>query len=523
MKNLGIYLLFAFVSISSQSQIKKKAVVATKPNILIIFPDQLRRYSAGFWSEAPYRQHVIGKPDPVVTPTIDKLAKNGVVVTKGISNFPLCSPYRGMLLSGMYPEQNGIWNNCKKDRDESLKDDVQTITDLFYGAGYNTAYFGKCHWLKNEPLFDTKGNYKGTLEAPGGNYVNEYDTYIPTGVKRHHIEYFYQALKDEHFNPHIYSSDPAAIDGKKDGELFLPKIYSPKNEAAKIVDYLKNDRNQRDTSKPFCMIWAMNPPHNPWDEKNTDMDMLHQYYDTDKFPKLDTSLVVRENADLKVANYARHYFANVTSSDAYMGVVIEELERMGALDNTIVIFTSDHGEMLGSHGHEGKNYIEMESMAIPFVVHWPKGLKAGIQDLMLSAPDVLPTAMGLAGLSQQIPNTVQGTNFSDLLQNPKTTTVKKPEAILLMLGNSRGVLTDRYTLCIEENKTPWDKKEVKDLARTFIYDNKNDPYQLKKISFKEQPEVAKKLLVQLGEKLKMANDPWYKSKKYNDLIPYPKN
>ncbi|GAL82068.1 choline-sulfatase [Algibacter lectus] len=476
---LVLLILFSFQSFSQKKELQKET---NKPNILIIFPDQLRRYSAGFWSEEPYRQYVIGKPDPVVTPTIDRLAKNGVVVTKGISNYPLCSPYRGMMLSGLYPEQNGIWNNCKKGRDESLKDEVEIITDLFFKAGYNTSYFGKCHWLKNDPLFDEKGNYVGTEQAPGGHYVNAYDTYIPTGVKRHHIEYFYQALKDEHFNPHIYSSDPATIEGKKDGELHLPKIYSPKNESAKIVDYLKNNRNQRDTSKPFCMVWAMNPPHNPWDDANTDMDMLHDYYDKDKFPELDSTLVVRENADLNVAKYARNYFANVTSSDAYMGVVIDELEKMGALENTIVIFSSDHGEMLGSHGHEGKNVIEMEAMAIPFVVHWPKGLKAGINDIMIGAPDVLPTAMGLAGLENDIPTEVQGTNLSDVLKNPKTSKIEKPQALLLMLGNSRGILTDRYTLCIQENKRPWDKKETKKLAATFIYDNLEDPYQLNRIS-----------------------------------------
>ena len=516
-----LLIALAMLSITCKTPEASTEITEKKPNVLIIFPDQLRRYSAGFWSEDGFKEHVIGKPDPVVTPTIDKLAKNGVVFTQAISNYPLCSPYRGMLLSGMYPEQSGIWNNCREGRDDSLKDDIKTITDLFYESGYNTSYFGKCHWLKTEALFDENGNYVGSEEAPGGHFVNTYDTYVPAGPGRHNIEYFYQSLKDAHYNPHIYASDANTIEGKKDGELHLPKIYSPKNEADKIVSYLQNKNAQRDSDKPFLMIWSLNPPHNPWDDKNTDMDALRKHYDTDKYPH-NEELVVRENASLDVANhYVRNYFANVTSTDTYIGIVIDELERMGALDNTIVIFSSDHGEMLGSHGLEGKNVIEMESMAVPFIVHWPKGLKANINDILLSVPDVLPTTMGLAGIGDKIPATVQGTNFAPLLQNPKTSSIKKPTGVLLMLGNSRGILTDRYTLCLKENKKQWDKRKGTALAETFLYDNQEDPYQLKKISLKERPEVAKRLLKQLGEQLKHANDPWYKEQKYSDVIPYP--
>ncbi|MEC3908842.1 sulfatase [Tamlana sp. 2201CG12-4] len=518
------YLLLFFVIFSINTKAQKKEVIrlTEKPNVLIIFPDQLRRYSAGFWSESKYKSKVIGKPDPVVTPNIDRLAKNGIVFTQAISNYPLCSPYRGMLLSGMFPEQNGIWSNCHKNRDDSLKDDVETITDLFYKAGYNTSYFGKCHFTNNKPVFDKKGNYVGATEAPGGHYINSYDTYVPPGRARHNIEYFYQSIKDIHYNPHVYSNDPGAIEGKKDGELHLPKVFSPKNEAAKIIGYLQNKNGQRDSNKPFCMIWSLNPPHNPWTDESTDMGVLRNYYDTDKYPEVDETLVVRENADVEVAKYARHYFANVTSTDKYIGVVIDELEKMGALDNTIVIFSSDHGEMLGSHGLKGKNVIEMEALAIPFIVHWPKGIKAGgITDLLLSVPDVLPTTMGLAGLEENIPDSKEGTNFADLLMNQSSSNIKKPDGVLLMLGNSRGVLTSRYTLCLEENKRPWEKKKGSKLDNIFIYDNVNDPYQLRKISLENKPKVAKKLLVQLGKLLKRANDPWFQSRRYKEIIPYP--
>lgn len=518
---LKYFSLFTLTILTLSCSSQKKTKLETsdkKPNVLIIFPDQLRRYSAGFWSEAPYKDFVKGKSDPVVTPNIDGLAKNGIVFTNAISNFPLCSPYRGMLMSGRYPEQNGIWNNCKVGRKHSLKDDISTIPDLFLEAGYNTSYFGKCHWLKNDPLFDINGNYVGTTEGPGGHHVNKYDTYVPSD-KRHGIEYFYQALKDEHFNPRIYSNDPDAIEGKKDGELHLPKMFSAKNEAEKIISYLHN-KKYRDPNKPFCMIWSMNPPHNPWDDANTDMESLHEHYDTDKYPHIDKDLVVRKNADIAIANYARHYYANVTSADKYIGYVLEELKKTGELDNTIVIFSSDHGEMLGSHGLTGKNVVELESLAIPFIVHWPKGVDAGISDIIMSVPDVLPTVMGLAGIDKEIPNDIEGTNYASLLTAPSKSDLKKPEAALIMLGNSRGVQTNRYTFCVQENKKPWDNKKATSVASVFFYDNEKDPYQLHQILASEQPEVTDKLLTTLSELLKKTNDPWYQNKKYSDLIPY---
>ena len=103
MKNDLVY-LFVLLSVGGHAQGPNKVVENNQPNVLVIFPDQLRRYSAGYWSEDKYRKYVIGKSDPVVTPNIDKLAHNGVVFIQAVSNYPLCSPFRGMILSGMYPE-----------------------------------------------------------------------------------------------------------------------------------------------------------------------------------------------------------------------------------------------------------------------------------------------------------------------------------------------------------------------------------------------------------------------------------
>ncbi len=505
-------ILVAITALSSFSCEVEKTE-ANKPNILIVFPDQYRRYSAGFWSQARYTEKTIGRPDPVHTPAIDKLANNGVVFTNAISNYPLCSPHRGMLLSGMYPEQNGIWNNCRKDRPDALNKDVTAITDVFFNAGYNVSYFGKCHWIKTAPLFDTNGNYVGTTDEPGGNFINGYDTYVPPGADRHSIEYFYQSIVDNHVNPMAFSSDPETVGGNKDGQPFRPKEFSPKTESRHIVDYIKNDRNQRDANKPFFMIWAPNPPHAPWDMKNTDMDEYEKHYSEERVPDIN-DLLSRDNADSSAARHVRNYFANVTSVDKYIGLVIEELEASGLLENTIVVFTSDHGEMLGSHHKSGKNVIETESIAIPLIIHWPNMLKPSIEEGFFNVPDLMPTLLGLAGLDGLIPNDVEGIDFSEKLLTGSVNGKIGMNSSLLLLPKAKGMVNAQFTLGV--NDLGDGKCEV------FLYDNVNDPYQLVKLNAGERKEIASRLLIELGQLLAKTNDPWYKDRKFNDQIKYPK-
>jgi arylsulfatase A-like enzyme len=139
----------------------------------------------------------------------------------------------------------------------------------------------------------------------------------------------------------------------------------------------------------------------------------------------------------------------------------------------------------------------------------------------MSVPDVLPTVMGLAGISDEIPTDIEGINFAPLLKDPSSTEVIQPNAALIMLGNSRGIQTKRYTFCIEENKKQWDEKPINDIKSIYYYDNQLDPYQLQKISMERSDELSKYFLSTLGKLLQKTNDPWFQSKKYADIILYP--
>jgi arylsulfatase A-like enzyme len=290
-------------------------------------------------------------------------------------------------------------------------------------------------------LFDEKGNYVGSTDSPGGHYVNRYDTYVPPGRDRHSIDYFFQLLKDDHFNPRCYSNDPKNVNGLKDGELYLPKRFSSELEAASIINYLSNTHNQRQQDKPFFMMWSLNPPHNPWTEESTRMEFYDQY--TESGAVVLKNLLTRENADSSVGQYAPYYFANVSAVDFFIGQVLDQLADLGLEENTIVVFSSDHGEMLGSHGKRGKNIPEIEAFSIPFVIKWSKKLNHRIEDLILSVPDVMPTLLGLTGLEEMIPAAVQGINYSNVLISSEEADIKKPVSALFIQPSARGVYTGK--------------------------------------------------------------------------------
>ncbi len=499
-----IVLSLAASSVACKQQKEEKL-----PNIIYIFPDQYRNYSLGFWSQAGHAKYLQGSPDPVSTPALDKLASKGIVFNRAVSNYPLCSPYRGMLLSGMYPDQNGLTTNCRDDRDVQLKTDAVCITDIFAQAGYNVSYFGKCHWQKTEPLFDTNGTYVGSTQAPGGHYINRYDTYVPPGPDRHGIDYYFQVLKDNHFNPLVYSNDPEAIEGKKDGELHMPGRFSSELESEKIIDYLSNTHGQRDPEKPFFMIWSLNPPHNPWTEASTYMDFYDQYTESGKV-NLD-QLLTHENADTTIGKYAPYYFANVSAVDHFIGKVLDHLDELGLTENTIIVFSSDHGEMLGSHGKRGKNIPEIEAFNIPFIIKWGDRFRHRVEDLILSVPDVMPTLLGLAGIEDKSPVEVQGKNYAGILQSHGTDPLGKPGSALFINMNSRGVYTGDQMFIVRENEG--------ELAEAYVYDNITDPYQQNKVPF-EEVENGQELRAELFRFLRETNDRWYQEKICSDFLSY---
>lgn len=486
-----------------------------RPNIIYVFPDQFRNVACGFWREEGFREYLSGKGDPTVTPNLNRFARESLVLSAAQSNNPVSSPHRAMLMTGMYSaERTGVPLNCNTgDPESSLNVELETIGDVFSRAGYDCAYLGKYHLdapTPNDP------------ENPG-HYVEKqcpvWDAYTPK-ERRHGFNYWYSyGTFNAHKAPHYWDNE---------GKKHEPFEYSPVYEAKKAIAYLKNTGNVRDPEKPFLMMIGMNPPHSPY---NSLRDCMEEDYLLYKDVPLDT-LLFRPNLidrSLKKIKSAPYYFANVTGVDRAFGMILDALKELGMEKNTIVVFTSDHGELMCAHDmpNEAKNMPYSEAMNVPFLIRYLGRITPRVDSLLLSTPDILPTLAGLAGLEKAIPSTVQGRNYAGLMTGKEH--VKRPVSALYFknaggqfvaekdtLGFfplSRGLKTSRYTLAFFISR---DRK----LKQTYFYDDVNDPYQLHNLPLEEHREKVRVLCKELSRQLKEINDPWYREKILEDWLSY---
>ncbi len=496
------YLIGSLGLIALNSCEASNATQAGQPNVIYIFPDQFRNHALEFWGDESFREQVNFTPDPVRTPRLNQFARESVVLSSAQSNCPLSSPHRGMLFTGMYANKSGVPLNCNSSRPiSSLREDAICMSDVFSEAGYDCAYFGKLHLdfpTPNDP------------QRPG-RYVEDrvpaWDAYTPPG-RRHGFNYWYSyGTFDEHKNPHYWDTD---------GQRHDPQEWSPKHETDKVVAYLRNEGNVRDKSKPFFMMIAMNPPHSPYRSLEDCMEEDYLLYKDTSFD----NLLIRPNADpnMEKAQCAPYYFASITGVDREFGRILDTLHDMGLDENTIVIFSSDHGEtMTSQRTDDPKNSPYAESMNVPFIVRYPGQLTPGVDDLLISTPDVMPTVLGLSGLEAQIPGDVQGYNYAPLFFD-KDASVTRPQGALYlqnlngdidtegMVQNyfpvSRGIKTHQYTLAL------YIDKNTKQLTHSVLFDDVNDPYQLNNLPLEENIDIVRELCAEMGKQLNRIEDPW---------------
>ena len=481
-----------------------------RPNIIYVFPDQFRNHAMQFWNEEGFREHVNFKADPVHTPVLSSFARESVVLTSAQSNCPLSSPHRGMMLTGMYPDGSGVPLNCNSTRPISnLREDAVTISDVLSQNGYDCAYFGKLH-----VDFPTRNNPQNP-----GTYVDKrspaWDAYTPE-ERRHGFNYWYSyGTFDVHKEPHYWDNE---------GKRHEIREWSPKHEADKAIEYMTSIR---DPKKPFYMVLSINPPHSPYSSLEDVMEEDYNLY-KDKSPE---ELLIRPNvnADLiKKQKKAPYYFASVTGVDREFGRILDAVKKLGLEKNTIVVFTSDHGETMASHVEDPKNSPYAESMNVPFIIRYPGKIKPHVSDVMLSTPDIMPTLLSMAGLEDEIPAAVQGQDLAKFFTG-KACKSKSPKGVLYIRNfdgeenangevisyfpEARGIKTLRYTLAITIDS----KKQVKEI---LLFDDKNDPYQMHSLDINQHQQLLKKLTKQMGGLLKNANDPWYREKILTELIRY---
>jgi arylsulfatase A-like enzyme len=399
----------------------------THPNIVYVFSDQHRNCS---WPGGGTAQ--------IQTPNLERLATQGVVLTNCISNYPLCSPHRASLLTGRFPQAHTIERNVLP-MDDPLPTTEPSIARALRNEGYATGYVGKWHLYP--------GDISGTL--------------VPPGDHRHGFDDYWRACHNLRCRYDTRTYDDEGV------EIVLTD-YAPKSQMDMVKGFI-----QEHASEPFCIFLSWQPPHPPFTEAPSRFEDLYPLDQIQVRPNVPENLVTPA-----LLEDHRGYYAHISALDEQIGRLMDKLDELGIADNTIVVYSSDHGEMLGSLGHPSKNHPWEESINVPFVIRWPAGIPAnGRLDTLFSSVDVTPTLLSLAGVP--VPAQMQGLDLSHVL---KGQTGSVPDSALIMsinpgvlpvrhnMGDWRGVRTLDYTYArrVEEaGVTPW-----------ILYDNQNDPFQM---------------------------------------------
>lgn len=461
-----------------------------KPNLVFVFPDEFRAQSLGFLGQ-----------DPVITPNLNRFAKESKVLTRAVSNYPVCSPFRAMLITGMYPYSNSVIGNEYSGVIQygyELREEDRCFTDILSDAGYNVGYLGK--WHLDLPKEEDIPFTEGWRDIEFGQQPSFWDAYTPPGSRRHSIDFWHSyGCCDRHLEPHYWEGN-AKIDERID-----VKQWSVEHETDVAVNYIHNTNGKfRDSKKPFALFVAHNPPHMPFDQVP---EKYLKYYD-DKTPDdlLVRPNIAKEGLGAGAWKNVKNYFAAITGIDDQFGRILQSLEDEGLTENTIVVFTSDHGEMMGSHGLMYKVVWYDESLLIPFIIRWPGKIRPGQDDLLLGVPDIMPTLLRLMGVDEPLPEVVEGKEYSgafldEVIERPKSAFYLVPNLENPLQGN-RGLRTHDYTFVIQRDEGG---------EKEFLYNNAEDPFQMKN-AVSAEPEVVEQLREELHQWLIKTNDPWVEIK-----------
>lgn len=379
----------------------------THPNLLFVVADQFRAMCLEPGGDA------------VSTPFLDALASDGASLAHAVSSYPVCSPHRAMMMSGQYPAANGVTHNVNSQTAAwgvGLRPDAPSWAAVLRDAGYNTGYIGKWHLEAPVPA----DAIYGTGRLDDGRY---WDAYSPLD-RRHGFDFWYSyGCCDEHLTPHYWTGNAERH------ERVDVQGWSAAHETDVALDFLQRAAGAASGGSggssggaPFALAVSWNPPHQPFDQ-------LPEGYETSYAGLSPAELLNRPNVDLdsdmgrKAATIAPLYFAAVSAIDAQVGRLLTALDDLGLAENTLVIFTSDHGQQMGSHGLLYKNVPFEESMRIPFILRGPGEFSAeAAANTVLSSVDIAPTLLGLLDLSASIPAQMQGQDLTALLRTGANTT-----------------------------------------------------------------------------------------------------
>jgi arylsulfatase A-like enzyme len=392
--------------------------MSKSPNIVFVFGDQWRRQAFGY----------TGDPN-VQTPNVDRFAEQSVNFENAVSGCPVCTPYRASLMTGVYPHRHGLMVNdqCLHDRYEG-----PFLAECLSDGGYRTAYIGKWH-------IDGKGR----------------NAFVPP-ERRLGFEWWkgFECTHDYRNSPYYFGDDPRP---------HMWKGYDADSQTDEACRYLREEVDDH----PFALFLSWGPPHNPFGTAPEAFQTMYRPEDI-KLP---------DSVPPELADQAREelagYYAHCSALDAAFGRLLDTLDATGLNENTIVIFTSDHGDMLGSQGQFRKQRPWAESIRVPFLIRHPQVCGPRVDKTPIDAPDLMPTILALCGVS--VPDGVDGVDFSKTVLDGSRSGID--DALLSLYSpfhewrydnggrEYRGLHGEPYTY-VRTLDGPW-----------LLYDNQKDPGQ----------------------------------------------
>ncbi len=440
-----------------------------RPNVLILIADQWRAQALGY----------AGDPN-VKTPHLDRLERESIDFTSAISSLPVCCPARASLLTGQRALTHGVFMN-----DVPLPTNAVTFSKILKAQGYDTGYVGKWH-----------------LNGDGRS------VFIPR-ERRQGFDYWKVMECNHNYNRSFYYGDTP--------EKQEWPGYDAIAQTRDAQNYL---RARATNSRPFLFVLSWGPPHSPY---GSAPEKYRALYDRAK-------VVLRANVPPGPVNGWRRdlagYYAHCTALDDCVGDLMQTLRETGLDAKTIVIFTADHGDMLGSHGLAAKQKPYDESIRVPMLFRCP-GLSPRRLQAVFATEDFMPTLLALC--HAPIPPTVEGIDFSGRMRGGPDPS--DGEALISCVApfsewqrskggrEFRGLRTTRYTY-VRTLDGPW-----------LLFDNEKDPYQLTNlVNTGAAASLQVELDARLQGKLNQAHDAFLPSAAYikkwgwpvdaNGKVPY---
>ena len=457
--------------------------MSDKLNFLFFFPDQHR----GDWM--PYSSEIfkrLGMEDLLLRmPNIKRLMNNGVTFTNAVTSSPLCAPARACLASGLR------YKNCRvATNHENYPIDLKTYYTALKDKGYIVASVGKLDLHKHDlfwgldgwvpelekmgftHVIDNEGKWDAVLSVirkkdENGKYIKaDPEDYQPKGpymkylAENNLLETHIQDFRNRLGNKKMFNSDPTPLPEESYCDNWVT------NNGIKML-------KQFPKHKPWHLVVNFVCPHDPWDITRR----MKQSWEGVEFPKPFKGNIKSVNEELKVR---QNYAAMLENIDKNIGLFIEEVRKRGELENTIIIYSSDHGEMLGDFKRYNKMVPEGGSTKIPLVISGPGIEKGRYCDTPTELQDLTSTIVDFAGIKME--EAKDSISLRPLLEGK---TVDHRKYSISAFGGWKMISDGKYKLIVEKNN------------KIRLYDLKDDPWENNNIA-EDNHQIVDKLVNELN-------------------------